>query len=169
MAGGQRLGDSAMTLGDWMAQALDAVALGEPTFVTAHLDELGLEHATWEQSGDVLAKAIDQLPIRWHGRLSVALPLRETPTLCTAPPADLRGAADPREPPSLYVFSGGHFDLHPTEGEEFHASVPTPIDVGGRRVRSEFVSSRDADSAGRGWDFVNTLWIHYLGAFLGKS
>ncbi|WP_300389717.1 hypothetical protein [uncultured Nocardioides sp.] len=70
---------------------------------------------------------------------------------------------DPDEPPSLYMFGNGHFDRNPTDGEEFHAAVPVPIDIGSMPVRGEFVSSRDADAASRGWDFVNTLWIHYVG------
>jgi hypothetical protein len=152
-----------MTLHDWIARSVAALASGEDSVVSVHLDELGHLQSTWEQSGRVLSQAIDELPSAWIGRLSIAIPLRETAALSTSPPADTRGAVDPDEPPSLYMFGSGHFDRHPTDGEEFHAAVPVPIDVGSKPVRGEFVSSRDADSASRGWDFVNTLWIHYVG------
>jgi len=163
VAGRQWLGDSAMIIRDWIVRSVAALANGETSFVSVHLDELDLPQSTWEQPGRALSQAIDELPPGWSGRLSIAIPLRETALLSTSPPGDTRAATDPDEPPSLYMFHGGHFDQHPTDGEEFHAAVAISIDVDGKPVRGEFVSSRDADSASRGWDFVNTLWIHYVG------
>ena len=151
-----------MTLQAWLESALQAAMSPAPGCASAHLNEVGLGHATWEQAGESLAEVIDRLPSEWAGRLSLALPLRSTPALCILPPSDARAAADPREPPSIYLLGRGYLEVHPVDGEEFHASIQTPVAVRGNDVKSEFVSSRDAVSRARGWDFVNTIWIHFV-------
>ncbi len=152
-----------MTPKAWIEGALRQFELGESSFASAHLDELGLSSREWREAARVLLTASQALPEGWTGRISLALPLLETPSLATSPPAEIRLLADTHEPPSLYLLSPGHLERHPTDGEEFHAWVPAlggiPVDS---RLRCEFVSSRDAQAAERQWDFANTLWVHVV-------
>lgn len=150
-----------MTLFQWMSDAIETLRSDTGAFVTAHLDELEVAHSSWEQSGAALALAIGCLPRGWEGRLSLALPLNETSFLMTVPPPDPRRMANLDEPPSLYVFGTGYREGGHGLGDLHRAVVKPPVTVGNKPVWGEFVSSRDADSAERAWDFVNTLWIHY--------
>lgn len=149
-----------MTPQAWIESAVQQLATSGPSFVSVHLDELGVVGGGWEEAAQALSQASSALPRKWAGRLSLALPLLETPSLCTSPPSDARGEANPSEPPSLYLLGPGHLEQHPTDGEAFHASVPAPTGLEDERLRFEFVSSRDAHAAERHWGFVNTLWIH---------
>lgn len=151
-----------MTPQAWVEAALRQFATGGPGFATAHLDQLGLRRQDWPEAAGALSLAGEALPDGWNGRLSLALPLLETSSLTTSPPADAQSQADPHEPASLYLLSPGHLERNPTDGEEFHAAVPALQGIGDPRLRFEFVSSRDAHAAARQWGFVNTLWIHVI-------
>jgi hypothetical protein len=131
---------------------------GDVTFLSAHLDELGLPWASWPQAVAGLSEVAVQLPSTWHGRLSLALPMGESASLRTSAPVNPEVQASPHEPPSIYLFSPSYFVTHLADGEEYRSRITS---LGGAEaLPTEFVSSRDAQAAAAGWDFVNTIWVH---------
>lgn len=158
----QRVEGAVSTVHDWLGFALCQINDREPSFASEHLDELGYTNPSWPSAVQALSKASEGLPPTWVGRLSLALPLSETPKLCTRPPADLSAQADEFEPPSLYLFGRGYFDLWGmVDGEEYRASVRPPQDLADERFEFEFVSWRSAESAAGDWYYVNVLWVHF--------
>lgn len=145
-------------IGAWVRDSMQRLASGDVTFVSVHLDELGLPWATWPEAAAGLREVAAQLPSTWQGRLSLALPIGESRALRTSPPKEPELDASTLEPPSIYLFSPRYFVTHLADGEEYRSRITS---LGGdEELQTEFVSWRDAKSVAAGWDFVNTVWVY---------
>lgn len=144
----------------WTGEAIERLRGGEITFASAHLDELGLRLASWAEAVDAFRLVIAAVPAAWSGRVSLALPLEESPNLRTAPPSDPEQMSAHSEPPSIYLFAPAYFARNLGDGEEYRVRIV--LDYLAEGALAEFVSSRDAASASKSWDFVNTVWVHHL-------
>ncbi|GAA4826328.1 hypothetical protein [Nocardioides caeni] len=149
-----------MMLQKWFDVALAQTSSGRPSFMSAHVTDLGLREWDWSTSIALLTRLASTVPDDWFGRVSLALPLQESSKLLVEPPKDLSAAADTHEPPSIYVLAPGFLEQSPTDGEEFRAAVQGPAELAAPGLVFEFVSARNAEARSHRWECVNVLWVH---------
>ncbi len=149
-----------MSLRSWLDGAVERTLRGDGSFESAHVDEVGLECRSVEDVVRLLDVAASFLPTSWAGRLSLALPLDESPRLTTRVPRSSESAWSEIEPPSFYLMSAEHFVNQVIDGEEYRTR--TEIATLPPHLAAEFVSYRDFAARDLDWGYVNTLWIHRL-------
>lgn len=149
-----------LTLQTWVSDSVAQMEERVAEFSSAHVDDLDLVVDDLLDAGRVLELVAGRVPGSWKGRVSLALPLDESPTLQTRVPPLSTFPRSLDEPPSIYLMSAAHFLGRPIDGEEYRARATLP--GMGENLAAEFVSYRDDAAAALGWGYVNTLWIHRL-------